>query len=191
MPPFDGNDPRLKGYSPSNLPTDQAFLMKTQTDEDVMMCGTVFPSTPSGKIELFDQALEDQFGFGTPRFAPAKKDLPFTVISPSSKKRTNATFGGDPASTSAEVVEINPIDACVKGIENDMMVTLTNALGSVSLKAVVTDATRPGVLYTPKGTWLQTSSTGQTVNALISADMKTDIVEGACYNETFVELSIA
>jgi hypothetical protein len=35
---------------------------------------------------------------------------------------------------------------------------------------------------------LRTSETGQTVNALIDADMKTDIVEGACYNETFVDL---
>ena len=35
---------------------------------------------------------------------------------------------------------------------------------------------------------LRTSDTGQTVNALIDAHMKTDIVEGACYNETFVEL---
>jgi hypothetical protein len=26
------------------------------------------------------------------------------------------------------------------------------------------------------------------VNALIDAEMKTDIVDGACYNETFVEL---
>ncbi len=56
------------------------------------------------------------------------------------------------------------------------------------LKAKLTDAVAPGVLYSPKGTWLRTSDTGQTVNALIDADMKTDIVEGACYNETFVDL---
>ena len=52
----------------------------------------------------------------------------------------------------------------------------------------LTDAVAPGVLYSPKGTWLRTSETGQTVNALIDADMKTDIVAGACYNETFVDL---
>ena len=46
----------------------------------------------------------------------------------------------------------------------------------------------PGVVYSPKGTWLRSSETGQTVNALIDADMKTDIVDGACYHETFVDL---
>ena len=71
------------------------------------------------------------------------------------------------------------------------MLSLSNQKGSVVLQAKITTATRPGVLYTPKGTWLKTSNTGQTVNALISADIKTDIVGGACYNETFVDIKIA
>ena len=54
--------------------------------------------------------------------------------------------------------------------------------------ARITDAVHPGVLYSPKGTWLATSPTGQTVNALISSDMRTDIEDGACYNETFVDV---
>jgi len=187
---FDGDDPRL-GMQPSQLPTDQAFLMKSVNQEEVMMCNTVIPGTSSGKVELFDQVLEEQYGFGTPRYAPVEKDLPFTVISPSSRKRTNATFGSDQASTGVEVVEINPDDAKVNNVEEDALIILSNQKGSVTLKAKITSATRPGVLYTPKGTWLQTSSTGQTVNALIDADMKTDIVGGACYNETFVDISLA
>ncbi len=54
--------------------------------------------------------------------------------------------------------------------------------------ARITDAVRPGVLYSPKGTWLATSPTGQTVNALISSDMRTDIEYGSFYNETFVDV---
>jgi anaerobic selenocysteine-containing dehydrogenase len=75
-------------------------------------------------------------------------------------------------------------------IEDDLLVELKNDLGSVVLKAKITDAVAPGVLYSPKGTWLHTSETGQTVNALIDADMKTDIVDGACYNETFVDINL-
>lgn len=187
---FDGEDPRL-GMQPSQLPTDQAFIMKSVNQEEVMMCNTVKPGTASGKIELFDQALEDKYGFGTPRFEPAQKDLPFTVISPSSRKRTNATFGSDQASAGVEIVEINPQDAESNKIEEGALITLSNQKGSVTLKAKITNATRPGVLYTPKGTWLNTSATGQTVNALIDADIKTDIVDGACYNETFVEIELA
>ena len=187
---FDGQDPRL-AIQPSQLPTDQAVLMKTVEQEEVMMCNTVKPGTASGKVELFDQNLEDKYGFGIPRYEPVEKDRAFTVISPSSKKRTNATFGGDEASAGIEEVEINPDDAAAYKVEDGSYITLSNQRGSVTLKAKITTATRPGVLYSPKGTWLQTSPTGQTVNALIDADMKTDIVGGACYNETFVDIAVA
>jgi anaerobic selenocysteine-containing dehydrogenase len=187
---IDNTDPRLEGNRPSSLPTNRAFLMKTQSQQEVMMCNTVTPGTASGKVELFSQALEDRYGFGVPRYQPAHKDRAFTVISPSSKKRTNATFGSDAASTGIEIVEINPDDAKAAGIEDGSLLTLENDTGSVTLKARVTSATRVGVLYTPKGAWLRTSETGRTVNALISADIKTDIVDGACYNETFVDISI-
>lgn len=184
----DGMDNRLPDGRISDLPTDQAFLIKAGPSEEVLMCNTVKPQTPSGKIELFSQELEDKYGFGTPRYEPAEKDRPFTVISPSSSKRTNATFGGHPASKDAEVVEIHPDDAAKHGAQNGSLVKLANDKGEVILKASVTEAVRRGVLYTPKGTWLRTSDTGQTVNSLISADIKADIVGGACYNETFVDI---
>ena len=44
------------------------------------------------------------------------------------------------------------------------------------------------MLYSPKGTWLASSASGQTVNALIPSDIRADIVGGACYNETYAEL---
>ncbi len=187
---FDGDDPRLGVNTPSELPTDLAFLMKTVNQDEVLMCNTVTPGTPSGKVQLFDQNLEDKYGFGIPRYEPAEKDRAFTVISPSSKKRTNATFGGDEASAGVEEVEINPDDAKANNVEDGAMITLFNQKGEVTLKAKISMATRAGVLYTPKGTWLKTSNTGRTVNALITADMKTDIVDGACYNETFVDIKL-
>lgn len=185
---FNADDPRFNGRSPSQLSTHEALLMKTVNQEAPFMCNTVLPDTASGKIELFDQKLEDQYGFGTPRYDPVKQDLPFTVMSPASKKRTNAIFGSDAASNDIETVEINPKDAEARKIAAGELVTLFNTRGSVIFRAKITDATKPGVLYTPKGAWQKTSDTGQTVNALISADIKTDIVNGACYNETFVDI---
>lgn len=183
-------DKRLPGCPASKLPTNQAFLMRANASEDVLMCKTVKPQTPSGKIELFCQDLEDKFGFGIPRYEPAEKDKPFTVISPSSSKRTNATFGGHTESKGFERVEINPEDAKALGIQNGNLIRLTNSRGIVTLAAKLSDAVRPGILYTPKGTWLASSDTGQTINSLISADIKTDIVEGVCYNETFVDIEV-
>ena len=187
---IDPQDPRLQGVRPSELPLDQAMLMKADNQQDLIMCDTVKPGTASGRIELYSEDLESRYGYGVPRYQPVPKSKPFTVISPSSSKRTNATFGGGAASDGVEVVEINPGDAIAAAIDDGVLVELSNDKGSVVLKAKLTDAVARGVLYSPKGTWLRTSKTGQTVNALIDADLKTDIVEGACYHETFVELRV-
>ena len=185
---IDPEDPRLQGYRPSQIPLDKALLMNADSEQEMIMCKSVTPGTASGKIELFCQDLEDRFGYGVPRYEVVDRKRPFSIITPSSSKRTNATFGGDVASGGHEIVEINPADAARVSITDDMLVEVENDMGKVILKAKVTDAVAPGVLYSPKGTWLGTSETDQTVNALIDADMKTDILEGACYNETFVDL---
>ncbi len=185
---FDGDDPRMQGFAPSSVPTNGALFMTSIEGAEPIMCDTVEPATASGKIELFSEDLEAKYGYGVPRFEPVPRSLPFVIISPSSSKRTNATFGGCEASQGHEVVEINPSDAEAKSISNGDLLSVWNAQGEVVLEAVVTDAVRPGVLYSPKGTWLRTSETGRTVNALIPSELRTDIERGACYNETFVDV---
>lgn len=187
---IDQLDPRLQGHQPSKLPTDSALLMNTVDDKPVSMCNTVKPATKSGKVELFSDELEQKFGFGIPRYDPVPNDFPLVLISPSSSKRTNATFGSDPASASPEFIEIHPEDAKLRNIVDGAQLRTWNNLGEVTLIAKVTDAVPTGVVYSAKGTWLNTSSTGQTVNALISADIKTDIMQGACYNDTFVDCEV-
>jgi anaerobic selenocysteine-containing dehydrogenase len=184
---IDPDDPRLNGHRPSQLPLDTALMMNALNEQPVLMCSTVEPATASGKIELYSHEMEQKFGYGVPRYEPVKNNYPLMLISPSSSKRTNATFGSDPASQSTEILEINPQDAASRGITDKQPVRLWNELGEVELSARVNDSVAAGVVYSPKGTWLVTSSTGQTVNALISADLKTDIMEGACYNDTFVD----
>ena len=184
----DCDDPRLEGFRPSEIPLDRAILIAAEDGEPLIMCKTLMPGTPTGKIELFSQDLEDRFGYGVPRYEAVVRELPFTIVSPSSSKRTNATFGGCAQSQGTEIVEINPADAAERGISEGDELRIWNGLGEVHLAARITDAVRPGVLYSPKGTWLATSPTGQTVNALISSDMRTDIEDGACYNETFVDV---
>ncbi|GAB5467764.1 MAG: molybdopterin oxidoreductase family protein [Rhodospirillales bacterium] len=185
---FDGDDPRMQGHRPSQVPLDRALAINLADAREQILCDTVLPATPSGKIELFSQDLEDRFGFGLPRFEPVPRKLPFVLISPSSAKRTNATFGGCGPSAGVEEVEVNPADAKRLELADGDLVRLRNERGAVTLRALVTDAVKPGVLYSPKGTWIKTSDSGQTVNALIPSDLRTDIEEGACYNETFVEI---
>ncbi len=188
---YDPTDARLQGMRPSELPLDKALLMKTTAGEDVRLCGNVAPGTASGKVELFSQSLEDQFGYGAPRYDAVETDYPFNLISPSSSKRTNATFGSHPECAGMEELEIHPADATQKGIETGDEVRVFNQRGDVVLRARVSEAVQPGVLYSPKGTWLKTSPTGRTINVLLDADIRTDIIRGACCNETYVDISPA
>ena len=186
---MDGGDPRFQGIRPSQISTDRALEMKLDDGRDTIMCKTVFPATRTHKIELFSEDLEQRYGYGVPRFEPVPRTLPLTLVSPSSSKRTNATFGGCEASEGLERLEMNPTDADVRGLATNDKVMVWNERGKVTLKLQVTEKTRPGVVYSPKGTWRKTSETGHTVNVLIPSDLRTDIEAGACYNETFVDVA--
>ena len=188
---MDGEDPRFEGVRPSRIALDEAIEMKRPNGDDLIMCKTVMPATPTSRIELFSQDLEDRFGYGVPRYEPVEQALPLALITPSSDKRTNATFGSSAASQGLEIVEMNPADASARGLEDGDKVEVRNERGRVTFRLVVTDATREGVLYSPKGTWRSTSETGLTSNALIPSGIRTDIERGACYNETFVEVEKA
>ena len=82
------------------------------------------------------------------------------------------------------------MDAKERGITDGDIVEVSNERGRTVLKTKVTDSTRRGVLYSPKGVWRDGSDTRLTVNSLIPSDIRTDIEEGACYNETFVDLAV-
>lgn len=185
---MDGDDPHFENTRPSRIALDRAIAINRPDGKELIMCDTVHPATKTGKIELYSDDLEARFGYGVPRYENVRQDLPLTLITPSSSKRTNATFGGCDESSGPEIVEMNPADANERGLVQGDDVVVWNNRGRVELRLVVTDATRKGVLYSPKGTWLKTSGTGQTVNTLIPADIRTDIADGACYNETFVEV---
>lgn len=186
---FADADPKLGGRRPSALPLGEALEMRTSGGEDLILCDTVMPGTASGRIELFCQDLEDRFGYGLPRYEAVERGFPLTIISPSSSKRTNATFGGCSQSDGPEEVEIHPKDAEARGVRTGDMLRVHNQRGETYLVARVSDAVLPGVLYTPKGTWFVHSRNGRTVNVLLDADIRTDIEAGACYNETFCDVA--
>lgn len=185
---MDGRHPGFEGVRPSQIALDRAIEMKCPSGEDPIMCKTVQPITVTGKIELFSQDLEDRFGYGVPRYEPVERDLPFMLITPSSSKRTNATFGGCASSDGLEVLEMNPADAEARGLSDGDKVVAWNERARVTLKLVVSDKVREGVLYSPKGAWRRTSDTGLTTNALASTTIRADIERGACFNETFVDV---
>ena len=185
---IDGGDARLDGLRPSELPVDRAVAMKFG-GEDAILFKNVFPATPSGKVELYSDSLEQAHGQGLPGYGPVESVHPLALITPSSDKRITSTFGGVKDCDATPSLEMHPDDAAARGLENGAPVKVWNDLGEVHLPLRITDAVRPGVVCSAKGAWFKTTDNGQTVSALAPAT-KADIAEGACYNDTRVEVAV-
>jgi len=183
----DPADARLGGMAPHAVPTDRAMAM-TVSGEDALLFKNAFPRTPSGKVELVSTYLGNRYGAPIPRFLPYESPYPLSLITPASDQRTTSTFGGLSPSDATPPLEMHPDDARVRGLTDGQWVRVWNDLGEVHLPLVVTDAVRPGMVSSLKGAWMRTSDNGQTVSALAPAH-HADIAEGACYNDTRVEVA--
>jgi anaerobic selenocysteine-containing dehydrogenase len=190
----DASDWRLRGMRPSEIPLTEALRMETPDRRPLTLFDTVAPATPSGKVELVSDVLARRWGdrARVPSFREHESRFPLKLISPASARRISSTllgFGGMPDEKPALLV--NPADARDRALVDGNAVRLWNDLGEVILPLRVTDAVPVGVVASEKGAWLATSVSGQTISALVSADDRADLSEGACYNDTRVELSAA
>ncbi len=189
----DGNDRRLAGLRPSQIPTGKALQMTGADGQPMVLFENVLPATPSGKIELTSETLAKRWGTGAllADFRPRNDSHPLMLISPASDKRISSTLGDLAASRDAPPLKMNPADAARRDLTTAREVRVWNDLGEVILPLEVTDDVPPGVVSSEKGAWLSTSRTGQTISALVSADQRADLAEGACFNDTPVEVGPA
>ncbi len=189
----DAADPRLKGLRPSQIPTRNALRMTAADGQPLVLFDTIFPATPSGRIELRSESLAARWGAAAllPDWRAGDTDYPLRLISPSSDKRISSTMGHLPGSLKAPPLLMNPQDATARDLAAGAEVRVWNARGAVILPLKISDAVPPGVVASEKGVWLATSRTGQTISALVSADLRADLAEGACFNDTAVEVGAA
>jgi anaerobic selenocysteine-containing dehydrogenase len=189
----DRDDRRLGGIRPSEIPTRGALQMAGPDGKPLVLFDNVFPATPSRKIELKSEALAARWGAAAvlPAWREQQAAYPLMLISPASDKRISSTLGDLAVSRKAPPLLMNPADAAQRSLAHGSQVRVWNDRGEVVLRLAVTDAVRPGVVASEKGAWLMTSPTGQTISALVSADLKADLAEGACFNDTPVEVSRA
>ncbi len=135
-------------------------------EPDVPFADLRFP-TPSGKVELFSQALadvgldplpgyvaaEDDGGAANGRF-PRQEAL--NLITGAAHHFVTSSFANQPGLVAREgdpFVEIHPTDAAQRGIADGDRVIVENGRGWCELNAIVTTAVRPGVVVSPKGRW--------------------------------------
>jgi len=189
----DPADPRLRGVRPSRISTDRPLQMRGADGAPLTLFENVLPATPSGKIELVSEALAARWGADA-RMAGWREraaTYPLMLISPASDRRISSTLGALAGSRRPPTLLMHPADATARGLADGAEARVWNDLGEVVLPLAVTDAVRPGVVSSEKGAWLCTSCTGQTISALVSAEMRADLAQGACFNDTSVEVERA
>ncbi len=167
--------------------TDLAKLRRTRIaalsfngKRELVQFGTDFPTTASGKVELFAPEL------GAIEYQPLPTTAyPLTLISPASRDTINSIFGE--LSRADPRLVMHPGDASERGLEDGDLVSVYNHIGEVHVRLSVSENIRPGVVSLPKGMWQSSTGNGQTVTALVP-DHLTDIGAGACFNDARVQV---
>lgn len=124
-----------------------------------------FP-TPSGKIEIYSQALAELNNPEIPPVAkyidnwesthdPLVRKYPLQLITSHFKRRTHGQFDNIPWLRELEPQEIliHSTDAEDRAIKNGDMVRVFNDRGAVIIPAKVTERIMPGVVDIPQGAW--------------------------------------
>ena len=182
---LDWQHPHLQGTTLADLKAGKVQEMRS-ADAPLMLFANVFPKTPSGKVELWSDALAEHYRLPLPVYQ-APEDEGLVLLTPASSGRTNSTFGSDPANRTVQTLQMHPDDAAARQLSDGQYVRVSNALGAVLLKLQISTHVRPGVVSCDKGAWLDASETGQSCNALIPA-IKADLGGGACYHDARVEV---
>lgn len=173
-------NPAVRGITLARLKREGSISLAVPSEPP--FTGGVFP-TPSGKVELFCEALAAEGLDPLPgSFRPRVADEPGSEFDPALALDliTGASHHFVSSSLASQLgllksegppfVEIHPADAADRGIEYGDEVTVANGRGSVRLKAVVTDAVRRGLVVSPKGRWASLSG-GRNVNWTTSDEL--------------------
>ncbi len=118
----------------------------------------------TGRMEFYkEEEVFQKMGETVPIFKPAfehlpdaAQKLPLSIVTPHSKWRVHSTHSNNPLLLNLNrgpVVEINPIDAVKRGIQDGDQVEIFNDNGSYELWALVTETIKPGVLCVDHGWW--------------------------------------
>ena len=161
-----------------------------------------FP-TPSGKCELYSEALAAQGLDPLPGYVPAREGFdgdpalrarfPLSLVTAKSALHfLNSSYANMPRQLRAEkepLAEIHSLDATERSIVDGDVVRIFNDRGALQLRARVGDAVLPGMVAVPSGWWASLSPGGSSANAL-TADGLTDMGGGGDFHDTLVQVEV-
>ena len=186
-PEFKQSDEQMLHRAMPNLPAEGGLVDRSNAKDTQVVFRDIPPATDSGKALLYNPSEQSRAGLGLPQYKMLKKRRAFTLLSPSSEKRTNSTFGGTKANRDKYQVEICQQDVDAHGLSKLQRVKLINEQAELEIELCISDRVKPGTAYVPKGAWLVESGSSNTINALIPGH-KADMADGACYNDTQVDI---
>ena len=158
--------------------------------------------TPSGKVELYSEALARQGLPPLPTYVPLAESAehpeiggryPLRCHVPPNRFFLNSSFGQSALLRKRQAgaaVFVHPEDAAARGIVPGELVTVWNDRGRALFSAVLTDDTPPGQVVIEGIWWHKFMPGGRGVNVLTS-DRVTDMGGGPAFHSTMVEVSRA
>jgi anaerobic selenocysteine-containing dehydrogenase len=115
---------------------------------------------------------------------------PLAFISPPCRNFLNSSFANLPFALDSEKeprLDIHPDDAGARSIHNGDRVRIFNDRGSFTLKAVVSDRARPGVVVAPSVWWRKLAPDGRNANDVTSQAIA-DMGGAATFYDCLVEV---
>jgi anaerobic selenocysteine-containing dehydrogenase len=198
---FRWEHPHMKGITYERLEREASVRLSVPESFAPFAEGGFF--TPSGKCELYAEALEAQgldplAGYTPPRESAATapdlaRRFPLEFISPPAHHFLNSTFSAQPVFVQREKepsLIIHPTDAAVRDIRDGVQVRVWNDRGAFLARATVSDAARPGVVVGLSTWWPKMCPGGRNVNAVTSQEL-TDMGGGAAFYDALVEVGVA
>lgn len=156
-----------------------------------------FP-TPSGKVELWSETLaargrDPLVGFVPPHEvldAELAARFPLVLMAPAGRFFLNSTFGSidwHRRKMGGIVVHIHPDDAAARGLEDGDGIRIFNDRGAFLGRALVDDATRPGVAFLHKSHWPKLVEGGANANAT-TPERDADMAGAPTFHDNRVEI---
>ena len=153
--------------------------------------------TPSGKAELYSEALKAQGLDPVAAFIPPQesrhsamaKAFPLELLARKADNFLNSSFCNVPSVQEMEelgLLEMNAADAEARGIRDGDRVRVFNGRGDILLKVRVDGAVRPGVVAA-RLTWAKLSGANRNINVLTSEKLS-DMGNSATFYSVLVEV---
>jgi anaerobic selenocysteine-containing dehydrogenase len=190
------NAPATQGITRQELEAKRSIRLQGGNGVSLPFANGVF-ATPSGKAELYSDALAAQGLEPLPTFHPPDESrrgadahiFPLEFLPRKADHYMNSTFANLPSHQKMEspgLVFMHASDAAARQIGEAELVEIYNARGKMQLRARI-DGSVPAGVVAASLNWNKLSEGGNNVNALTSERL-TDLGRGATFYSTLVEV---